>query len=383
MRPSTMRFSARLKAVLSRAASALTGHHVALLAPEAADEQLIFRLRAPYRLRDRVLTIELLEPGNGRLTATLVGYDGHFPRIPRWRSEAAEYAGPVSFVFDPDSGDVRLGDRTWGRSVVPDARRFCWRFELVTDHGCVQRLTGHYRPGDGRSVDEAYYYGDDYVDYAEQSQGDHAMVLGLLREFKVDGPVVEIGCATGQLLARLAREGYDVWGIDFFEWAVGEAARALGPDRAFQCDVESEAFPAAIVSRAPVGAVILWMVLEHFRNPFAVLAALRTITRPGSAVFIYTTNADSLSHRIFGGDWEGHFDWTHHGVDAVSLPSMREAFAAPDWEIVRLTTQMFWATDADPLVATFREWFTVDARFRRLLTERDLGDFLLCAAIRR
>ena len=102
-----MRFSARLKAVLSRAASALTGHHVALLAPEAADEQLIFRLRAPYRLRDRVLTIELLEPGNGRLTATLGGYDGHFPRIPRWRSEAAEYAGPVSFVFDPDFRDSR------------------------------------------------------------------------------------------------------------------------------------------------------------------------------------------------------------------------------------------------------------------------------------
>ena len=176
-----MRVSVRpvLKAVFSRAVSALTRHHVALLAPEAADEQLIFRLRAPYRLRDRVLTIELLEPGNGRLTAILVGYDGHFPRVPLWQSEPANHAGPVSFVFDPDSGDVRLGAQTWGRSVAPEGRRFCWRFELVTERGTVRRLTGHYRPADGRLVDQSYYYGDDYVDYAEQSQGDHAMVLGL------------------------------------------------------------------------------------------------------------------------------------------------------------------------------------------------------------
>ena len=318
MCPSTMRVSVRpvLKAVFSRAVSALTRHHVALLAPEAADEQLIFRLRAPYRLRDRVLTIELLEPGNGRLTAILVGYDGHFPRVPLWQSEPANYAGPVSFVFDPDSGDVRLGAQTWGRSVAPEGRRFCWRFELVTERGTVRRLTGHYRPADGRLVDQSYYYGDDYVDYAEQSQGDHAMVLGLLREFSAAGPPLEIGCATGQLLATLAREGYDVSGVDFSEWAVAQAALALGPDRAFQCDVESEALPAAIVLRTP--------------------------------------HADSLSHRIFVDDWEGHFDWTHHGVDAVSL-----------------------------FVATFREWFAADARFRRLLTERDLGDFLLCVAIRR
>jgi SAM-dependent methyltransferase len=267
--------------------------------------------------------------------------------------------------------------------VTPEGRRFCWRFELVSAGGTRRRLTGHYRPGDGRSVDRSYYYGDDYVDYAGQSEGDHAMVLDLLREFKTDGPLLEIGCATGQLLARLAREGHEVHGIDFSAWAVGEATRALGPDRVYQCDVESDGLPPAILARAPFGTVILWMVLEHFRDPFAVLAELRAIVHPGSAILIYTTNAASLNHRIFADEWEGHFDWTHYGVAQVSVPSLREALAPPDWEIVRLVTRAFWAVDADPLVATFREWFDADARFRRLLEERELGDFLLCVAIRR
>jgi SAM-dependent methyltransferase len=378
MWPFLMRAWAR--AFLLRTVSAITGRHAALLGPQAAGEQLVFRLSAPYRIRERVLPIRLLEAASGRLSVTLVGYDGHFPRISLWRSDPIDYRGPADFSFDLSSGNVEFGGRSVGRSVVPEGRRFCWRFELVTERGTMTRLTGHYQPADGRPVDRSYYYGDDYIDYAEQSRGDAAVLSRLLREFQVEGPVLEIGCATGQLLAALAREGHDVSGVDFSEWAVEQAANALGPGRAFKADVETDGFPAPIVERAPFGAVIIWMVLEHFRDPFAVIAALRAITRPGSIVLIYTTNADSLSHKIFGDDWEGYFDWTHHGVDRVSVGSLRAAFAPPDWDLLRLTTETFWAVDADPLVATAREWFDADARFRRLLSERDLGDFLLCVA---
>jgi hypothetical protein len=68
-----------LKTVLLRILSAVTGRHAVLLAAEAADETLIFRLQAPYRLPSPMLTVQLLEAGPGWLTATLVGYDGHFP----------------------------------------------------------------------------------------------------------------------------------------------------------------------------------------------------------------------------------------------------------------------------------------------------------------
>jgi SAM-dependent methyltransferase len=371
------------RAFLLRVVSTFTGRHAALLGAQAAREEPIFRLSAPYRVSGDVLCIRLLETGSGRLDVGLVGYDGHFPTIPLWQSEPIDYHGPATFSFNLSTGDVAIDNRSVGRSVLPEGRRFCWRFQLVTARGEVSRLTGHYRPADGRPVDRSYYYGDDYVDYADQSRGDAAVLLRLMREFNVEGPLLEIGCATGQLLGALKSEDYEVTGVDFSEWAVAQASAALGPGRAFKADVETDGFPAAIAERAPFGIVIIWMVLEHFRDPFAVIASVGAMTRPGSLVFIYTTNADSLSHHIFGGDWEGYFDWTHHGVDRVSAGSLRAAFTPPDWDLLRLTTETFWAVDADPLAATAREWFDADARFRRLLSERDLGDFVLCIARRR
>jgi hypothetical protein len=38
----------------------------------------------------------------------------------------------------------------------------------------------------------------------------------------------------------------------------------------------------------------------------------------------------SLSHRIFGEDWQRYFDWTYHGIDRVSVRTLANAFAPPD-----------------------------------------------------
>jgi hypothetical protein len=67
-----------------------------------------------------VLTVQLLEPTQGRVTAARVGCEGHFPRIPLWQSQPVDDDGPVTFAFDTESSDVRLGGRAWGQ---PSARR--------------------------------------------------------------------------------------------------------------------------------------------------------------------------------------------------------------------------------------------------------------------
>src|SRR5713101_10061568 len=54
MCPSTMRaWAGALKRGLLQILSAVSHRHAALLASDAADEKLIFRLAAPYRLRGR------------------------------------------------------------------------------------------------------------------------------------------------------------------------------------------------------------------------------------------------------------------------------------------------------------------------------------------
>src|SRR5258706_481735 len=138
------------KAALLGSVDALTSRHTALLPSDARDERTIFKLDAPYRVDTPSLVIDLLEHDPGQIVATLVGYDGHFPRIPLWTSAPAFYDGPTRFTFDLQSGAVGLGSHDWGVAAPPAKRRFGWRFELTTPNAVVQRLTGHYRADAGR-----------------------------------------------------------------------------------------------------------------------------------------------------------------------------------------------------------------------------------------
>ncbi len=99
-------------------------------------------------------------------------------------------------------------------------------------------------------------------------------------------------------------------------------------------------------------------------------------------LLLETTNADSLTHRVFSGDWEGYFDRTHMSVDACSARTVPAWLESLGWRVVERRTRLVWDRSADPTHQTLRDWWDNDARFRRLLAERDLGDLVLCVAIK-
>jgi 2-polyprenyl-3-methyl-5-hydroxy-6-metoxy-1,4-benzoquinol methylase len=374
----------RLKELFLRALSRITNRHAVLLPAEAGRDDALIDLRAPYRVTGSVLTVDLREAGAGRLSATLLGYEGHFPVRVLWTGETREYAGPGALDLDLVSGAVRLGGREWGRVPVPlPGRRFCWKLRLVTPDGRArERLTGHYVPLDITAVGREYFEGENYVDHEAQSAADNRQIVGLLRAHGARGPVLEIGCATGGLLAALDAEGLTGVGVDISEWAIARAAERLGPGRTWICDVEKDELPASISARRPFGTLVLAAVLEHFREPFAVLARLTPLAVPGTVLVLSTTNRDSLSQLLFGSEWEGHFDWTHRSVDQISARTLRAELPALGWRIERLTTDLVWDISADPTRATVRDWWASDARFRRLLAERELGDIITCVAVK-
>jgi 2-polyprenyl-3-methyl-5-hydroxy-6-metoxy-1,4-benzoquinol methylase len=279
---------------------------------------------------------------------------------------------------------VRLAGREWGVVPLPlSGRRFCWRLSLTGADGCRrQRLTGHYVAVSARSVDADYFQGTNYVDHDAQSSADHRQVVDILQREHARGPVLEIGCATGGLLVALDAIGLPSVGIDMSPWAVDRARHRVGAGRAWVCDVERDPLPADIKSRSPFGALVLAAVLEHFRHPFAVLAELTAIAAPGAHLIITTTNADSLTHTLFGSQWEGYSDWTHLGIDRVRPSALRDELPRLGWRVVELTTHGVWDASADPVRATLRDWWVADARFRRFLTERDLGDLIKCVAVK-
>jgi SAM-dependent methyltransferase len=381
----------RIKDLALAAISRLTGRHAVLLPAEACGG--ILPVEAPYRVEGSRLEIAIGAPAAGLLSVELLGYDGFLPSIPLLRAADLPYPGPSRLALDLDSGILRLGDGEVGR-VPPLPQRFTFRLAWRAAGGVagtLRRSTGHYRPTAtdtaGESLEESgvgerYFAGDNYVDHERQSAGEGEEIAGWLAGAGVAGPVLEVGCATGGVLAVLERHGHAAYGLDFSAWAIERARARVGAGRAFHCDAANDPFPAEVEARAPFGALVLWSVLEHFADPFATLERLTRLTAPGSVLLVQTTNCRSLTSRLFGNDWEERSDWTHLGIDRVSPESVRRELPRLGWRLERLTSRFLLTRSADPSHATLREWYAADARFRGLLAEKDLGDMILFLARR-
>jgi 2-polyprenyl-3-methyl-5-hydroxy-6-metoxy-1,4-benzoquinol methylase len=372
-----------IKRLFSRAAGAVSGRQVCVLAPEARDDARILDARAPYRVDAGRVEIDVHEAHRGTLQATLLGYDGHQPIRELWTGEARAYPGPSRVGLDLATGDVTLNGTAWGR-VDPAAvgTRFCWRLRFSNGAGTRERLTSHYKVERGTDDHgEGYYSGDNYVDYEAESAAQRQEILALIDQFGAQGPLLEIGCATGRLLADIdERHAIRGLGVDISAWAIDQAANTLGPDRVWQMDLDREPLPDGVRAAAPFRTIVMFAVLEHLQDPQAVLAALTAVAAPDALLLLETTNCDSLCHRVFGGDWEGYFDRTHLAVDRVGVRTVSGWLTGLGWSIVEQRTKLIWDRSADPTHATLRDWWDHDARFRRLLDERDLGDLLFCAA---
>jgi SAM-dependent methyltransferase len=330
------------------------------------------------------VTLDIHAQSRGALAVTILAYDGHFPRRVIWQKSAIPYATPDKLVLDLATGSLSLGARQLGSVELPlPTRRFAFQLDLHCEDGTSEsRMTGHYLPAKGDDVGKSYYRGDDYVDYEAQARDESAEVLRLIDRHHALDPILEVGAATGLVLEQLERSGRRVTGVDFSAWAVDQATQRLGPGKVVMANVEDAPLPDVIAARAPFATLLLWAVLEHFHDPFAVLANLTHYLTPDATLIINTTNSASLSHQLFGDDWEGYYDWTHHGVDKVSVESLRRELPTLGWNIEEMYTHSFWHAGVDPDHAVLRETFAYDARFGRLLRAHDLGDFLVCVARR-
>ncbi len=368
---------APLKRLLLAAAKRVTGREVVLLPAAAADAADTLAIRAPYRVEEQRLTIEILETTTGVLHVELQERSSGGPAAVLWSGEAS-YGGPTTLAIDWRDGQVFLGSQRLGQAPVP-GRRLVVRLRL---EGATtkRRTSGHYAPVAARAADAGYFEGDVYADHALQETEESASILALLDRFGARGPLLEIGCATGGVLAAIEARGLPAFGIDSSGWAVAQARTQHRPERVFEADAEAPDWPPGIRAAAPFETLLLWSSFEHLRDPYALLGKARALLSPGALLLLQATNCDSLTRFLFAKDWEGYFDWTHQGVDAVGAARLQQELPRLGYRIVHLSTHLAWTLNDDPTHATLRDWYVSDARFRRLLDETQRGDLVLVAA---
>jgi SAM-dependent methyltransferase len=112
---------------------------------------------------------------------------------------------------------------------------------------------------------------------------------------------VDVGCGAGLMLGRLRDAGWTgpMQGIEPQPQVAHEAAERLG----VPVHVSSvEELPPDL---PPVGLLVLRHVVEHVRDPFAVLHALRALLAPDGVIYVATPDARSLAAHAFGCYWHG------------------------------------------------------------------------------
>lgn len=191
------------------------------------------------------------------------------------------------------------------------------KFEVVRCRNCGLMRTNP-RPG---PVDMANYYPENYGPYlGTQVTGlavnmtrhrgfTRALLSKMIREvygwfhFNAEmlpkqepGRLLEIGCASGAFLHKMATQGWQVNGIEYSSHAA-MAASALG------YPVQQGSLETAKMPEQPVDLIVGWMVLEHLHDPISALNKLRATATPKTWMVLSVPNAGSLEFKLFGRHW--------------------------------------------------------------------------------
>jgi 2-polyprenyl-3-methyl-5-hydroxy-6-metoxy-1,4-benzoquinol methylase len=255
-------------------------------------------------------------------------------------------------------------------------RKFVSEIQQNVQGRRYSRLCTHYLPYDDKEIGRDYYFGDDYIDYGRTSADGG---LALLKRYAAGGRLLDIGCALGIFAKAFLDAGLDVYGTDISEFAIGQEGLLVGPHRVRRADLDADEIPFDGYFDT------IWMsdVIEHFSVPESVLAKVSSRARKGALLFLHTSNSDSMTHRLFGKDWEGYSDYSHHGVDQVTCTSLRAWMDEFGWEIVHWECKNIWAEGLDPVLMRLKEIFVRVPELRVFLEEMELGDAIQLVARKR
>jgi 2-polyprenyl-3-methyl-5-hydroxy-6-metoxy-1,4-benzoquinol methylase len=113
------------------------------------------------------------------------------------------------------------------------------------------------------------------------------------------GRLLDNGCGSGEILAKLRALGWDTVGIDPDPKAV-EVARTTFGLNVYQGTLENTP-----LSEPDFDVIMMRHVVEHLPDPRETFKTCRQLLKPGGRLVVVTPNVESLTHRWLGKNWRG------------------------------------------------------------------------------
>ena len=229
------------------------------------------------------------------------------------------------------AGDIASpADVSFTYTFRPDAQRL---FPVARCHACTHAfcspippdIAEHYR----NVVDEEYLRHETSRLLAADA------VLRTLRSQWPAGRLLDVGCATGDLLTVARRRGFRGEGLELSDWS-SRIARSRG------LTVHQE--PLESLARRLPGAfdiITLLGVIEHFASPRTEVAHMARLLAPGGVLVTWTGDVDSVLSRLLGRRW---WYWQGQHIQYFTRRSLHKLVVDAGLEIVATRVFPFAAT---------------------------------------
>jgi SAM-dependent methyltransferase len=176
-------------------------------------------------------------------------------------------------------------------------------------------------------------YGVDYLSDRDNITRLARGRLEAIEHYRQGGKLLDVGCAAGFLLDEARRRGWETRGVEVSRFASEYARRELN------LDVFTGSLDAAKLPEQEFDAVVLYFVLEHLRDPLALLQEIHRILKPRGLLSVAVPNIAGLYFRLNRDAWIA--ERVHHQSHfyEFSPRTLQRILARAGMHVVALTSE--------------------------------------------
>lgn len=188
----------------------------------------------------------------------------------------------------------------------------------------------------GEGFDKSIDYETEYqkqLKTVDLNDWDISVIKELLPDRNKDGnapKLLDAGCGMGLFLSKAKARGFEVYGLEYSEYAA-EFVASKG------ISVKNSTIDAADLEENYFDVVIMKEVIEHLPDPLASLKKIHRTLKPGGLLFMTTGNYDSPERMLRGKDWF-YFMPTGH-LYVFSRKTMRNYLSKTGFDKIKVTNQ--------------------------------------------